>query len=1180
MFLKDMFLKDISREITGVIKVGQLDEKDVKSELEEYVVTSEILEKLYKFYNNYSKSINGSTEKMGVWISGFFGSGKSHLLKILSYLLNNEKISGKHAVEYFEDKIKDPLLYAEMKRIADIDAETILFNIDSKNPINNKDKKDAILRIFMKVFNEHRNLCSEIPGVAYMETQLINENLYDKFKEEFYKIRGREWIDRRNAFYLERDYVAKALEKTFNVSLESAKEYLTKTIINYEFSIESFAKEVKNYIDGKGKNFHLIFLVDEIGQYIGDNDSLMLDLQTVTEDLGRYCGGRVWIIVTSQEEIDRYTKVKGNDFSKIQGRFDTRINLSSISVDEVIKRRFLEKNENAIILLKSLYRQKNAVLKNLISFTDAKKDLLGYENDDEFAEFYPFIPYQFKVLQRVFDEVRRHENSGKHLSRGERSMISAVREAGKNLKDTQEGVLVPFYMFYDAIEEFLSPIITSVIKRAENNPVLKDNPINVKVLKVLFLIKYLENEVPSNIENITTLMIDNIDADRLKLKEEIKEALRKLLSENLIQKNIDRYIFLTDDEQDVNREIRDEYIDDEEIIKELGSYLYGNIYDEPKYKYSKVYSFPFNKKIDDREKGPQTYSIGINVLTPLSVSYFQGDEKLKLDSHISKQIIIKLEDTEELIEELKETLKIESYVKKKNSNTMPNNIKNIIDAKMRETTVKRALVKQLFEQAICNGIYFVNGEKVELKGSTPKEKINSGFELLVNAVYNKLGYIKNSITSEDEVLNILKTKSEQIEFDNVEKQNNYLAEREVFEFIELQEQSHIQVRMKILLDRFSAMPYGWSNYDIAGIVASLFKQQKIKLRLNGEYLDIENSEKVVNALTKQNEVDRVIINKKVKVDPSLIRKVKNICLDLFGSINLPDDEDGLVKAVRENIDEKLKEIDSYLIKYQLNKKYPGKTLFEKGKELFSFITENKDNLSFFEAIIKKEEELLYWKDDITYPIDFFKNQVEIFEKGLKVYEKCNESSNYLNDEIKKEHKKLEQIINNPIPYGEIRNIMTIVQNIEKLFNDIIQNKKASVKEKISQDYNYCIYLADKYNFEDIKRQIEEFYKNLTANIDVYDNIYKIDALIAQSLNKKEDFENLINSRISNDTAVDDNKDDLAKELIYEKNVLKISLVRLTDKRILKKEEDVEEYIKELKQKLTSLIKNNIIEIEE
>ncbi|MDE8685577.1 hypothetical protein P0G11_13700, partial [Adlercreutzia rubneri] len=88
-------------------------------------------------------------------------------------------------------------------------------------------------------------------------------------------------------------------------------------------------------------------MADEIGQFLGSDSSLMLSMQTLTEDLGTYCGDKVWIVVTSQQAIDSVTSVVGMDFSKLQGRFDTRLSLSSSDVDEVIKERILAKKDEA-----------------------------------------------------------------------------------------------------------------------------------------------------------------------------------------------------------------------------------------------------------------------------------------------------------------------------------------------------------------------------------------------------------------------------------------------------------------------------------------------------------------------------------------------------------------------------------------------------------------------------------------------------------------------------------------------------------------------------------------------------------------------------------------------------------------------------------------------------------------
>ena len=156
MLIKDMFAKPIDRDIKGVIKVGQADDENIRQELEEYVVTRELQRHFTDFFRSYRKGINGRTDKMGVWISGFFGSGKSHFLKILSYLLANREVNGKKALQYFTEdkKIADPVVLADMKLAADGLADVILFNIDSKSDMAGKRSKDAIEYVILKVFNE------------------------------------------------------------------------------------------------------------------------------------------------------------------------------------------------------------------------------------------------------------------------------------------------------------------------------------------------------------------------------------------------------------------------------------------------------------------------------------------------------------------------------------------------------------------------------------------------------------------------------------------------------------------------------------------------------------------------------------------------------------------------------------------------------------------------------------------------------------------------------------------------------------------------------------------------------------------------------------------------------------------------------------------------------------------
>ena len=190
MYIKNMFENKIDRDIKGVIKVGQGDDESVKQELEEYVVTRELQRHFAEFFSSYKKGILGDTDKMGVWISGFFGSGKSHFLKILSYLLENRMVNGKTAIEYFieDNKIKDEMVLADMKLAANVSTDVILFNIDSKSGMaDTQNNKEAILSVFLKVFNQHLGFYGANPHLADLERALTESFL--RFEEKSGKIR-------------------------------------------------------------------------------------------------------------------------------------------------------------------------------------------------------------------------------------------------------------------------------------------------------------------------------------------------------------------------------------------------------------------------------------------------------------------------------------------------------------------------------------------------------------------------------------------------------------------------------------------------------------------------------------------------------------------------------------------------------------------------------------------------------------------------------------------------------------------------------------------------------------------------------------------------------------------------------------------------------------------------------
>jgi len=1188
MIIKDMFERSIERDIKGVIKVAQTEEKHIYQELDEFVVTRELKGHMSKFYDNYQKSVDGTTDKMGVWISGFFGSGKSHFLKILAYLLENKLVhdedgNGKQAINFFNDKIDDPLVLANMQRTTNVDTEVILFNIDSKGALGNKTKDDAILRVFLKVFNEHRGYYGDDYGVAEMEKYLDEQGLFDAFKEEFQILSGDPWIKRRDTFYFDQDYVIGALTKAASMTVESARLWIEKGIEKYEVSIEKFAKEVKAYLDKKGDNSQLVFLVDEIGQYVGDNTNLMLNLQTVAEDLGTHCQGRVWIIVTSQESIDSVVKVKGDDFSRIQGRFDTRLSLSSISVDEVLKHRILQKKDYVTDKLKLIYPEKSAILKNVISFRDCTADLRGYNNEQEFAEVYPFIPYQFNLLQKVFEQIRKHGSSGKSLSEGERSMLSAYKETALKYKDQEEGFLIPFYSFYDTIKEFLNPVVSRVIDGAYENPALQGDEFNMDLLKVLFMIKYIK-ELPANMDNIATLMITHIDEDKLELKSKIEVALRKLIAQTLIQKNGEYYIFLTDEEQDINREIKNMKIDQDKVKRELYTDIFQGLYDDKRVNYSKDYSFGFNHKMDEKTYGNQSASLGINVLSPLSEHYDKSDQELMMMTQGTTEMIMKLGGTDDYIEEMEESLKISEYRSKTNISQLPENMQNILNNKGAEATDRKRRVKNQLESAIKEATFFINGSVSIIKGSTVKEKITSALRLLVDNVYTKMGYINEHLEHERDIIRILSSDNTQVSMDTALKTDpNALAIDEINNFINVQDSMKKQMTVKTLTDRYSEKPYGWRELDIQGLIARLLKEQVIQIRYNAVYLDpVDDAQKLMSGLTKTAEAAKTIILKRTITDPKLLRIAKDVAKDIFNKTAVPDDEDGLKDEIEKLIEAQVTEITAYKNRYE-GRKYPGMSLLDKGIEYFSQFTKSMDNHSFFKKLEELEEDLDYWTRNIRVVKSFFDtDQQSIFDQGLAGLKEYEDNKVYLyKPEVVTAMDDLKKIVTDPNPYLMIKDIPEKLYVLTGEIQVILKDKIDEATAKINEDYEVLVELAKQYYVtEDTRKLVETHYEDVLTNISLLVDIHRVDATIAQSTSFRKRMEGTIQREIieaqrrkQRDLETRDGGITTAPPEIMPtrpQQVVKLSTLVAED--TLETEEEVDLYISLLSEKLKEIIR--------
>ncbi|WP_207082310.1 BREX system P-loop protein BrxC [Nocardioides sp. S5] len=349
----------------------------------------------------------------------------------------------------------------------------------------------------------------------------------------------------------------------------------------------------------------------------GSNTHLMLNLQTIAESLNTKCGGRAWVFVASQEDMDKVvgdrTKQQGNDFSKIQARFKTRVHLTSADVEEVIRKRLLEKNDAGAVALREIYATESANFKTLFDFVDGAKKYRNYTDEEHFVGTYPFVSYQFPLFQAAIIGISEHNAfEGRNSSVGERSMLGVVQDVAKVVGTGELGTLATFDRMFEGIRASLKALAQQQILVAERN---LDNELAIRLLKALFLVKYVES-FQATARNLTVLVYDRFGLDLPALAEDVKGALAELERQTYIQRNGQVYEYLTNEEQVIEEEIKNVDIDSSEVSSQLFKVLSADVIKTNKVRYAKNgQDFPFGFKLDDQVHGQQK-ELSVHFITP------------------------------------------------------------------------------------------------------------------------------------------------------------------------------------------------------------------------------------------------------------------------------------------------------------------------------------------------------------------------------------------------------------------------------------------------------------------------------------------------------------------------------------------------------------------------------------
>ena len=1101
MKIQSMFQKDINRDINGVVKVAQDDEKSLHQELSEYIITKELLRHFRTFFDNYTKAIDQPTDKMGVWISGFFGSGKSHFLKMLSYLLANQEVQGIPAIDYFKDKFDDPMMYAQAVKCVSIPTESILFNIDIEGPLN-KDKT-AVLRTFAKMFYNHCGFYGDDLKIAKLERFIDRQGKTEEFRQKFEEVNGGPWVETRDSFAFFEDDVVEVLQSVLGMSEQAARNWFNGEETN-ELSIAQLVSDIKEYVDSKGDKFRLLFMVDEVGQYIGDDGDLMINLQSLVEELGAKCMGKVWVMVTSQEAIDSVVKIAGDDFSKIQGRFNTRLSLSSSSVDEVIKKRVLAKTEEADQLLHMVYDKEQAVLKNLFVFNDSVLDIKGFADGGEFAATFPFVPYQFIIIQKVLAEIRKHGNSGKHLSGGERSMLSGFQEAAQKVQEKDENALLPFYLFYDTVHTFLESAIRRVIDRCQNAADNHDGiePQDVAVLKLLYLVRYID-DIKANIDNIATLMVDDIRTDKIALRASVTASLERLQSQNYVSRNGDTYAFLTDEEQDVAVDIKNTVVDSAQITQSIAQTVFGEIYPTKKFKHGR-YDFAYDQYIDETLNGSASGGIRLRIITVASDHYKDSDQQLIMESQVNNEAIVVLSGDTPYYDELEQAMKIRKYVKQKNVSQLPETIQDIIRKRQQQARHLEDRAKGYLEKAIVDAKVVVHGETMAIKAGTAKDKLDAALSGLVESVYSKLNMVNHFVESDADILAILNGSADADISLVGSGTNNEDALNEISQWLELKSVGPT-ISLGDVQRRYQAIPYGWKEIDIAALIARLIAQQKISIKYGGAVV-AKDDRRLVDYLRKKSEVDKAVVARRIAPSEDLMRKSISFLRDYLGAMDIPSDEDGLVRFVLNTFETKLAHYQGLLDQYAQNR-YPEKEQVVNARDLAQdILSQCKDNVALLNRMVQKQDDLLDSAEDMEGVELFFKSQRTVFDEAVKQMNRISRERDYFatDPDTQEVFRTISAILAMPKPYNRIGELPELIGKVKAAYQALLDLKKEEVAENIRQCMQDVHQLAgEARDAGALLKQADDYFAAKRDAAKEAGSLTELDAMITQLLNYKD-----------------------------------------------------------------------------
>lgn len=1077
MKLQELYLNDINRKVNPAVSASDLDPETVKVEIEEYVFSLEILKNLYKVLSNIK---NNTTSHNGIWISGYYGSGKSHFLKYLDFCMSptyrekalecfathaNEYNSMEHDVDWMPNDIRDLTKWFAYK--ANID--TIMFNIGSSYNAGSERT-----RIFTEVlwgeFNAMRGYNkSHIALAQYLEKFLDKQGKFEEFKQRLLNEYGLDWSkDASNIAIMELDVplmLAQEIVPTFSVDA-ARKAIIDRTV---DLSVNNFADELAEYIEQKNDpNYRLVFFIDEVSQFINGDGRLLLQLQSVVKEIHDKCKDRVWVACTAQQDLreildDCQINASSTEFGKILGRFEVQASLSGTKSEYIAQKRILAKKDLAQTELSRFYEKNASAIDTQFQLPSTYE---GYRDKDTFIDYYPFVPYQLQLINNVFSEFVALNYVNKEVKGNERSVIRITHNIAKTNGQAEMGTFISFDQFFnDMFRSSLQPAGNSARRRADEAAAQydRDKDFAQRVVNVLFMICNMgdsdKQQFPATIDNVVTLLLRDIDTPKTTMKDDVQRVIEHLIDNSVIRENklphgATVYEFFTEEESKIEDKIKNMQVD-------------GNSQAEAMGKIFSAYFEPNNKE----NIGGSSVNIGLSVSgkrifggtsTDIEVEFVvsspETDPNRYSFSNPSNKLVFFLTplyaEDRRLRNQFIKYCKVDKFLRDPNLSAEQRKIAQVF-ADREKIIMNNEIVKRFNEMLdtcdVISGTHLLTTANIgDVKG---KARYKAAMEAHLKSVFSMAHLVEGkqyAQTSQDLRARMLRRLDS----------NEYLlkpmtdAEEMVQNYILMQ--GH-DVTVADITAAFAKPPYGWSEIVTIDIINELYRRNIFAYSYNNNP-NVRITEVVEKIIREKN---RFTLEKAQIVSPEVITAFNDAWRAIFNRQQTPtNDARELFRLCHDDNNSELRKLhDNYETIRRNIAKYPFVAKIDEALDLMNEWLNLREQTDFFNAVIAKRNEAKDLFDRCKEIVEFYRNQLEKYRDILSFINANATNFELLGDEAKADIDGLKAIIEDAEVFKNFKDYVRYKNSVRARIEQKKQELVANVRTAYEQVYDQVRNLA-------------------------------------------------------------------------------------------------------------------------